>query len=256
MGEYEIDGYSDEADVPNYGPLPTPIPAIQMLDFPLGNRTYEVGAFTNASQVTSALDAPRKTLNLNITSEADASVFADLILQQNFLQRPFNVTIDGTLVNATEADTNSTAYLYLALSGGSHTVSILGTSLVDVPEAIVYYPTSANVGQTITFNASQSQDVGRIVSYQWDFGDGTNETGSVVMHSYHREGTYTVQLNLTNNQGMNGLSTFTIVVSNPINWLLFLKIGVVIMVIAIVSIFAILLRNRRKTDAETKQTQE
>ena len=256
-GQYEIDGYSDEADVPNYGPLPTPVPAIQTLELPLGNRVYQVGAFTNASKVTSALDAPRKMVNVNFSSPAGASVFADLILQLDFLKGPFNVTVDGLLVNATEADTNSTSYIYLDLSGGSHTVSILGSYLIDVPEAVVYpLPRAVNVGQNVTFDASQSQDIGRIVSYEWDFGDGTNGSGSVVVHSYNREGTYNVQLNLTNNQGLSSLDSLTIVVSSPLDLLvLFLRIFLIVMVIALVSIFAFLLR-RRKTRAVTKQNQE
>ncbi len=116
-GEWESSGYSDEADVPGYGPMPTPTPPVQTLELPYGNRTFEVGAFTNASITASSFDASQKALNVNVTVPEGTSGFTDLILQQDFLSRPYNVTLDGKAVSAIEADTNTSSYLYLALDG-------------------------------------------------------------------------------------------------------------------------------------------
>lgn len=245
-GEWESSGYSDEANVPNYGPMPTPNPPLQTLDLPYGNRTFEVEAFTNASKIVSTLDPSQKALNLNVTVPQGASGFTDLILQQAFLNRPYNVTLDGNSINAIEADTNTSSYIYLAFDGGFHTVSILGAEFDHVPEAIVYYPATANVRQNVTFNASKSVDVGFIVSYQWSFGDGTNGTGAVVSHSYDKEGTYQVKLNVTNNEGISSLKTFTITVRNSLEDLLLLfKVILAAMLVALVTILAFLLRKRR-----------
>lgn len=52
------------------------------------------------------------------------------------------------------------------------------------------------------FDASNSSDVNdQIESYDWEFGDGTTGTGEIVNHTYDAEGTYTVNLTVTNSSG-------------------------------------------------------
>jgi PKD repeat protein len=247
-GEWESAGYSDTADVPNYGPMPTPTPPLQTLELPYGNRTFQVEAFTNASITASSFDAPQKALNVNVTVPQGASGFTDFILQQDFLSRPYNVTLDGKAVSAIEADTNTSSYIYLALEEGFHTVSILGAQFDRIPEAIVYYPAAVDVGQNVTFDASNSVDVGTIVSFEWSFGDGTNATGPVVAHLYDRGGTYQVKLNVTNDGGISSLKTFTITVGSPlVDILLLAKVLLATMLAALILIFAFLVRKRRTT---------
>jgi hypothetical protein len=255
-GEYESSGYSDEADVPGYGPMPTPTPSLQTLALPYGNRTFEVGAFTNASINASSFDASQKALNVNVTVLEGASGFTDLILQQDFLSRPYDVSLDGKAVSAIEADTNTSSYLYLALTEGFHTVSISGAEFDHIPEAIVSYPATVDVGQNVTFDASKSVDVGFIVSYEWSFGDGTNGTGAVVSHVYDKGGTYQVTLNVTNNEGGSSLKTFTVTVGSPLgNILLLAKVLLAVMLAALILIFAILLRKRRATHPPSSEIQ-
>ncbi len=246
-GEYESSGYSDDANVPNYGPMPTPTPPLQTLDLTYGNRTFEVGAFTNVSIAASSFDGSLKTLNVNVTVPEGTSGFTDLIMQQDFLSRPYSVTLDGKAVSTVEADTNSTSYIYLALTDGFHTVNIVGAEFVQIPEVIVNYPSTVNVGQDVTFDASKSADVGFIVSYDWSFGDGTNGNGPVVSHVYGKVGTYQVTLNETNNVGASSLKTFTITVVNSLDILLVVKMLLVAMLVGLVLIFGFLLRKRRIT---------
>jgi hypothetical protein len=246
LGEWESSDYSDEATVPNYGPMPTPTPPVQTLDLAYGNRTFEVGAFTNATNIASTLNASQKTLNLNVTVPEGTSAFADLILQRGFLGRPYSVTLDGNAVNAVEADTNTSSYLYLAFEGGFHTISIQGTEFDGIPEPIAHFSGRANVGQNVTFDGSQSSDVGFIVSYEWNFGDGTNGTGAVVTHAYTSQGTYQVQLNVTNNEGASNVETSEISVGSPIgNLLRILEVILAAGGIVLILVFALLLRKRR-----------
>jgi PKD repeat protein len=58
-------------------------------------------------------------------------------------------------------------------------------------------------GETITFDASSSYDPdgGTIVSYEWDFGDGTSDTGQIVTHAYDAAGSYFVTLTVTDDEG-------------------------------------------------------
>jgi C1A family cysteine protease len=64
------------------------------------------------------------------------------------------------------------------------------------------------IGESITFDSSNSIDPeGDIVTYEWDFGDGTNGTGATPIHSYTAEGIYAVTLTVTDSQGNSGKDT-------------------------------------------------
>jgi PKD repeat protein len=58
------------------------------------------------------------------------------------------------------------------------------------------------VNQPICFKSDSKDSDGEIVSYEWDFGDGNTSSGNkIVMHSYELEGTYTVCLKVTDDDG-------------------------------------------------------
>jgi len=77
------------------------------------------------------------------------------------------------------------------------------------PEASFNYnPLDPQVNDTITFDSSSIDTDGTIVSYSWDFGDGTNSTSQNPTHSYNQEGSYTVSLTVTDDDGLS--DTFTI----------------------------------------------
>jgi len=114
----------------------------------------------------------------------------------------------------------------------------------------VSYEASTYVGQNVTFDASNSVDVGSIVSYNWSFGDGShmNGTEAVVSHSYDEQGTYEVDLTVTNNEGISSFKAFTITVTaSPENIILPLKIVLATVLALLILIFAYLLHTRRST---------
>ncbi|HEC63045.1 MAG TPA: PKD domain-containing protein, partial [Candidatus Acetothermia bacterium] len=87
------------------------------------------------------------------------------------------------------------------------------------PQArFTYSPTHPNVGQWIQFDASASSDPdGSIVSYSWDFGDGTTTSGVRVNKSYSSAGTYTVTLVVRDDRGATDSETKQVTVGPPPN---------------------------------------
>jgi PKD repeat protein len=69
--------------------------------------------------------------------------------------------------------------------------------------SFVYSPFYPQVCENVIFNASASTpNGGYIVSYEWDFGDGSlHEFGVVVTHHYTTTGTYNMTLNVTDSEG-------------------------------------------------------
>ncbi len=76
-----------------------------------------------------------------------------------------------------------------------------------VPVAnFTYSPETPYVGETVTFDAQTSYDLdGSITEYSWDFGDGniTSTADQVITHVYGEEDTYSVNLTVTDNDGLS-----------------------------------------------------
>src|SRR3989454_34117 len=69
-------------------------------------------------------------------------------------------------------------------------------------------PSPTNPGSPVTFDASASFDPdGTIVSYTWDFGDGSLGTGVQASHGYARKGVFGVELTVVDNLGLTNRTT-------------------------------------------------
>ena len=77
-------------------------------------------------------------------------------------------------------------------------------------------PRSGNAPLSVAFDGSQSTDSdGTIVSYEWDFGDGTFSSQQKTSHVYEKAGRYKATLTVTDDKGAKGVSALDIVVNNP-----------------------------------------
>lgn len=82
-------------------------------------------------------------------------------------------------------------------------------------------PSNVLTGQTVSFNgtSSHAQETGAtIVSYQWNFGDGSTGTGATATHVYSTVGVMNVVLTVTDSLGLTDTETVPVNVSPPPTW--------------------------------------
>lgn len=75
------------------------------------------------------------------------------------------------------------------------------------PVARVSEDRPAAIGEPVEFVAGESDDAdGNIISYRWDFGDGTTASGREVVHEYAQSGVYVARLTIEDNSGLDNNS--------------------------------------------------
>ena len=77
-------------------------------------------------------------------------------------------------------------------------------------------PFTAVVGEPITFDGSRSYDYdGTIIEWNWSLGDGSYQLGEIITYTYQKHGTYTVYLNVTDNDRSTDSDQTTAVIVQP-----------------------------------------
>jgi len=182
-----------------------------------------VVAFVNVTEGEFLMDQPEGTTGeLRIMNEEGYALFSWLTVGKYD-----GVDGSGTLATAefltlTKGEsilniTNSFTYLQeMASVAGGYIPQKIPCTLVNgfvnslltppVPE-FTYSPELPQRNEVTTFNASASDDEdGYIVSYIWDFGDGTptvNETDPIATHTYTTGGAKTITLSVTDDTGLS-----------------------------------------------------
>ena len=139
----------------------------------------------------------------SVVTDADGNVL-------NIPVEEGTLTLSG-LTPQTEYTTRLDIYgigsAYLIDSSDPITVKTAGITAV-----IVAAPTSGLAPLDVSFDGSQSSSpVGEIVSYEWNFGDGSDaEFGATAIHTYEASGTFTTTLTVTDDSGNQGINSVTI----------------------------------------------
>jgi PKD repeat protein len=83
------------------------------------------------------------------------------------------------------------------------------------PIAVVNGPYSGVIGVSISFSSAGSSDSdGSIVNHYWDLGDGTTSSSENPFHTFQNEGTFTIVLEVTDDDGETDTATTTCTIQN------------------------------------------
>jgi len=100
---------------------------------------------------------------------------------------------------------------------------------------------TVNVGEPVTFNGSASTDNVGIISYNWDFGDGTTGTDVIAYHTYTKPGTYIVTLTVKDLAHNSDTHTIAVTVKDVVApfswWILGAVAGIAVIGIALGTFF-------------------
>ena len=96
------------------------------------------------------------------------------------------------------------------VTAADSTTANIGIAPNEPPVADANGPYNGTAGSPVQFDGSASSDPdGSIVSFNWDFGDGSSGTGVNPSHTYNTDGTFTVTLTVTDDAGATDTDTTT-----------------------------------------------
>jgi len=129
-------------------------------------------------------------------------------------------TATGFIAFHAYADNGSYLVTLTVTDNDGATASAHATKIVMNRQPVASFTETAETvytDETISFDASESSDLdGSIVTYSWDFGDETQGTGVSIQHAYSQDGTYTVTLTITDDDGATDTTSATKTVLNRI----------------------------------------
>lgn len=100
----------------------------------------------------------------------------------------------------------------------SNKASSYGNSIDTIaPEAILPENIMGVSGLELGFDGTASFDNVRIVTYEWDFGDGSGKKGTRPTHIYEKPGTYTVTLTVSDAWGNQDKTTTNVIIRDKDN---------------------------------------
>jgi DNA/RNA endonuclease G (NUC1)/PKD repeat protein len=169
--------------------------------------TWKVAVIMNAGQgladVHSAGDL--QVIAIKMPNLTDPAAAATSVGMRNNPWEQYKVT-----VNQIELETG-----YDLLSALPNQIEVLVEANDRAPAAATDGPYTGMEGAPVSLSGSASTDPdGDVLTYNWDFGDGTTGTGVTPQHSYADNGNYVVTLTVSDPAGAEATATTSVTVFN------------------------------------------
>lgn len=193
-------------------------PQVAITSFPDG-QLYPVGVDTTISLEAAVNDAESPVGQLSFAWQT--------VLHHNnhVHSEPINHTANTTTVisgvGCYEDNFSYVVQLTVTDPGGLSTTVVnhlYPNCAVIAPTAVISATADKGLSPLVaTLDGSQSVDNGTIVSYHWDFGDGTTADGPTVPKTFTETGDYQVSLTVTDNDGLTNtmVKVFTVYTLDP-----------------------------------------
>ncbi len=155
------------------------------------------------------------------------------------------------------ASTDATVQIYVVVTdeGGLTNDSTSDAFSIDcTPTGTVAHSGTLETGETLSFSITGASHT--IVTYAWDFGDGSTGTEATPTHSYEETGSYQVTCTITDGEGNSGAATpatLTISEPPPDDKGFLEEYWWIILIIAIVAIILIIALAKRKKPEEEEE---
>ena len=191
---------------------------------------------------------PDQTVDENTLVTFNGSGSTDNFGITNYTWTFTDVTLQTlTGVNPTYTFTRPATYtvtLNVTDAAGYWAIDTVVITVLDVtpPVAKAGLDQTVRVEETVTFNGSGSTDNVGIVSYEWDFGDGTTGTGVIINHTYTEPGEYTATLTVKDTADNSATDSIVITVqAAPVGFPMWI-LGATAAGIAIIALGALVAR--------------
>lgn len=193
--------------------------------------SLELASPENSQRVIAQLSVEPQSGTAPLAVNFDASASLDLSESELLFEWDFDGEEENFLADATS---ESAIFEYIYENTGSFLASVKVTNSADqsdifwveieVTEEPVNQPPQAKFSASpqvgtvplkVTFNAEESSDDQEVVSFLWDFGDGSQGEGKLVEHTFNKTGTLTIRLTVKDVEGLSSSTTLSITVQAP-----------------------------------------
>jgi PKD repeat protein len=173
---------------------------------PCDNHTIEIPIRVNAQPVAEAGSDRRTEIGTRLSFDGQRSYDRDGQITSYRWDTGDGTVLSGKSVgHAFEAPGNYEVALTVEDDAGVANSTDVDTANIIVnapPVPVAGEDLSVAIGDVVEFDGSLSSDAdGTIISYDWDFGDGTTASGPRVTYAFAAPGTYTVRLSVTDDSG-------------------------------------------------------
>ena len=171
--------------------------------FPGAASTWGRGV-NDVGQVVGAYRDPTTSMIQGFFRDIDGSFTGITFTGPDYQNQPMDINNSGVIVGWGQGVSITHGFIATPVTSNQSPVADAGVNK------------SAEIGEAVAFDGAASYDPeGYIVSYEWNFGDGSTSVSGdeVTYHTYTTAGTYNVTLTVTDDQGGIGIATIQAVIS-------------------------------------------